>query len=63
MAIASIRSDWAGTTSGSRAAEEQHQAGAAVLGMLLARSLVVLADAQQQAAEAAGTSPAQLFAR
>jgi hypothetical protein len=48
---------------GSRAAEEQQRASAALLAVLLARSLVALTDAMDAAAEAAGMPPAQLYAR
>jgi hypothetical protein len=42
---------------------EQQQASAALLAVLLARSLVVLTDAMDAAAESAGMTPAQLYAR
>jgi hypothetical protein len=42
---------------------EQQRASAALLAVLLARSLVVSTDALDAAAEAAGMSPAQLYAR
>jgi hypothetical protein len=42
---------------------EQQQASAAVLAVLLARSLVALTNAMNAAAEAAGMTPAQLYAR
>jgi hypothetical protein len=45
------------------AALQQSRASAALLAVLLARSLVVLADALEAAAAAAGMTPAQLFAR
>jgi hypothetical protein len=47
----------------SRLAGEQQRASAALLAVLLARSLVVLTDAMDAAAAAAGMSPAQLYAR
>jgi hypothetical protein len=42
---------------------QQGRVDAALLAVLLARSLVEWEDAQQAAAAAAGTTPAQLFAR
>jgi hypothetical protein len=52
-----------GDGGGSTAKQHQVRAGAALLAVLLARSLVMLADAQEAAAVAAGSSTAQLFAR
>jgi hypothetical protein len=43
--------------------QRQQHASAALLAVLLARSLVVLTDAMDAAAEAAGMTPAQLYAR
>jgi hypothetical protein len=47
----------------SSSSSSQSQASAALLAVLLARSAVVLADAMDTAAAAAGITPAQLFAR
>jgi pyrroline-5-carboxylate reductase len=47
----------------SRVDGEQQQASAALLAVLLAKSLVVLTDAMDAAAAAAGMTPAQLYAR
>jgi hypothetical protein len=49
--------------SDSAVAGQQQQASAALLTVLLARSLVALTDATDAAAEAAGMTPAQLYAR
>jgi hypothetical protein len=43
--------------------QQQQQASAALLAVLLARSLMVLTDATQAAAEAAGMSKIQLYVR
>jgi hypothetical protein len=43
--------------------QQQQQASIALLAVLLARTLVVLTDAMDAAAEAAGMTPAQLYAR
>jgi hypothetical protein len=42
---------------------QQHTPSLMLLAVLLARSLVVLADAMQEGAAVAGSTPAQLFAR
>jgi hypothetical protein len=46
-----------------RQQQQQHMPSLALLAVLLARSLVVLADALEAAAEAAGSTAPQLFAR
>jgi hypothetical protein len=63
-AAAALHEDAAATNrSGSWASVQQCRASAALLVVLLARSLVVLADAMEAAAAAAGMTPAQLLAR
>ncbi|WIA32007.1 hypothetical protein OEZ86_002860 [Tetradesmus obliquus] len=53
----------AGRDAGRLLSQQQSRASAALLAVLLARSLVMLADAQEAAAGAAGSTSAQLFAR
>uniref|UniRef100_A0A383WBX8 phytol kinase n=1 Tax=Tetradesmus obliquus TaxID=3088 RepID=A0A383WBX8_TETOB len=63
LAAAAAATAAAGGDGGSMFSQQQHRASAALLAVLLGRSLVTMADAQEAAAAGAGSTTAQLFAR
>jgi hypothetical protein len=63
VAVSSEPSELGYEQSTDSSSSSQSRASAVLLAVLLARSAVVLADAMEAAAAAAGITPAELFAR